>query len=92
MYYLLVQFFCICQNVTCSMILLTSALKLFGGITRQNTAAYVLAYTVHMALHIHVAVCLCLFFDSEVDVLMRMAAFLYSTCISVLLIHLVLPF
>ncbi len=43
--------------VTCSMILLTSALKQFGGITRHNAAAHVLAYTVHMALHIYVAVC-----------------------------------
>lgn len=50
--------FCICQNVTCSMILLTLALKQFGGITRHNAAAHVLAYTVHMALHIYVAVCL----------------------------------
>lgn len=49
--------FCICQNVTCSMILLTSALKQFGGITRHNAAARVLAYTVHMALHI---ICCCL--------------------------------
>lgn len=63
--YLLVQFFCICQNVTRSNGSLDFSLK---TVWRDNAAAHVLAYTVHMALHIYVAVCLCLFFDSEVDV------------------------
>ncbi len=80
--YLLVQFFCICQNVTCSMILLTSALKQFGGITRHNAAAHVLAYTVHMALHIYVSVCLS-FLRLRSGCLNEDAAFLYSTCNSV---------
>lgn len=57
--------FCICQNVTRSNGSLDFSLK---TVWRDNAAAHVLAYTVHMALHIYVAVCLCLFFDSEVDV------------------------
>lgn len=51
-------------------------------ITRHNPASHILAYT-HGFAYICGCLSLSLFFNSDVDVFMRMAAFLYSTRISV---------
>lgn len=53
-----------------------------GVTTRPNPASHILAYT-HGFAYICGCLSLSLFFNSDVDVFMRMAAFLYSTRISV---------